>query len=397
MSEQQTPVVPDEAAPTAVRKAGLAHKLYTGEVSYDFVAKRNRWYIISAIALAIAFLALGIRGLNWGIEFQGGSVFQAPMHVTSTTVPDVRNAVESLGLSDANEVTVTTVGDNQVRVQTLALSADEVTKVKGAIAKAAGLQPEQVAYSLIGASWGAQITTQALIALVVFLVLVMALIWVYFRDFKMSVSAIIALLHDLVITVGVYALVGFTVTPATMIGVLTILGYSLYDTVVVFDKIRENTRDITNSRLTYSQLSNTALNQVLVRSVNTTIIGVLPVAALLTAGVFFLGGGPLEDLGLALFVGMIAGAYSSIFIATPLLAQMREADPDMVEHRERLARRAARGVEKNVTKSRKVAVAVPGTAVPAADPEKLGLVAADRLEAGPRSQRAKQTRSQRKK
>ena len=199
------------------------------------------------------------------------------------------------------------------------------------------------------------------------------------------------------ITVGVYALVGFTVTPATMIGVLTILGYSLYDTVVVFDKIRENTRDITNSRFTYSQLSNTALNQVLVRSVNTTIIGVLPVAALLTAGVFYLGGGPLEDLGLALFVGMIAGAYSSIFIATPLLAQMREADPDMVEHRQRLERRASRGAEKNPSKSRKVAVAVPGTVAPTTDPEKLGLVAADRLDPGVRSQRAKQPRSQRKK
>jgi protein-export membrane protein SecF len=397
MTDQQTPVTPDEVVAAPTRKAGLAHKLYTGEVSYDFVAKRNRWYIISAVALAIAFLALGLRGLNWGIEFQGGSVFQAPIHVTDSTVSDVRTAVTSLNLPDTNEVNITTVGDSQVRVQTVALTAEEVTKVKGAIAKVGGLQPEEVAYSLIGASWGQQITTQALIALVVFLALVMVLIWVYFRDFKMSVSAIIALLHDLVITVGVYALVGFTVTPATMIGVLTILGYSLYDTVVVFDKIRENTRDITNSRSTYSQLANTALNQVLVRSVNTTIIGVLPVAALLTAGVFFLGGGPLEDLGLALFVGMIAGAYSSIFIATPLLAQMREADEDMVEHRQRLERRAARGLEKNVTKARKVAVAVPGTAAPTADPETLGLVAAERLDAGARSQRAKQTRSQRKK
>lgn len=395
MTDQQTPVQSDPAA--ATRKAGLAHKLYTGEVSYDFVAKRKWWYTISAVALAIAFLALGVRGLNWGIEFQGGSVFQAPIQVTGSTVGDVRQAVTSLGLADTNEVTVTTVGDNQVRVQTLALTAEEVTKVKGAIATVGGLQPEEVAYSLIGASWGQQITTQALIALVVFLVLVMALIWLYFRDFKMSVSAIIALLHDLVITVGVYALVGFTVSPATMIGVLTILGYSLYDTVVVFDKIRENTRDITNSKFTYSQLANTALNQVLVRSVNTTIIGVLPVAALLTAGVFFLGGGPLEDLGLALFVGMIAGAYSSIFIATPILAQMREADEDMVEHRQRLERRASRGVEKNVTKSRKVAVAVPGTAAAVVEPEALGLVSAERLDPGNRNQRAKQTRSQRKK
>ena len=400
MTDQQTPVESDEAVAPAGRKAGIAHKLYTGELSYNFVAKRKVWYTVSAIALAIAFLALGIRGLNWGIEFQGGSVFQAPIQVTDATVGDVRTAITSLGLPDTNEVNITTVGDNQVRVQTVALTPEEVTKVKGAIAQVGGLQPEEVAYSLIGASWGAQITTQALIALVVFLALVMLLIWVYFRDFKMSVSAIVALLHDLVITVGVYAMVGFTVTPATMIGVLTILGYSLYDTVVVFDKIRENTRDMTNSRLTYSQLSNTALNQVLVRSVNTTIIGVLPVAALLTAGVFFLGGGPLEDLGLALFVGMIAGAYSSIFIATPLLAQMREADPDMVEHRQRLARRAARTSERATHKptAKPVStVAVGDPEVAAVDPATLGLVSAKDLASGERRQPTRQPRSQRKK
>ncbi len=211
-----------------------------------------------------------------------------------------------------------------------------------------------MAYSLIGASWGQQISTQALIALAVFLALVMIFIWAYFREFKMSIAAIVALLHDLVITIGVYALVGFSVTPATMIGVLTILGYSLYDTVVVFDKIRENTHELTNSRLTYSVAANNAVNQTLVRSLNTTIVGVLPVAALLFTGWFILGTGPLKDLGLALFVGMIAGAYSSIFIASPLLAQMREADPDMVEHRERLARRAARATreERHASRSR---------------------------------------------
>ncbi|HQD97694.1 MAG TPA: protein translocase subunit SecF, partial [Propionicimonas sp.] len=253
---------------------------------------------------------------------------------------------------------------------------------------------------LIGASWGQQITTQALIALAVFLALVMLLIWAYFRDFKMSIAAIAALLHDLIVTVGVYALVGFTVTPATMIGVLTILGYSLYDTVVVFDRIRENTRDITNTKHTYSVLANQSLNQVLVRSLNTTIIGVLPVAALLFTGWFVLGTGPLKDLGLALFIGMIAGAYSSIFIATPLLAQMREADPDMKEHRERLARRAARTSERATHKptAKPVStVAVGDPEVAAVDPATLGLVSAKDLASGERRQPTRQPRSQRKK
>lgn len=387
-----------EAVQAPGKKPSIAHRLYTGEISYDFVGHRRRWYTISAIALLISVLAIGFRGLNWGIEFRGGADFQAPIAVTATTVEDVRSAVQHLGIPGADEITVTTVGSNAVRVQTPPLTETEVTQVKTAIAGVAGTQPDDVAYSLIGASWGQQITTQAAIALVVFLVLVMALIWAYFREFKMSVAAIVALLHDLVITVGVYALVGFTVTPATMIGVLTILGYSLYDTVVVFDKIRENTHDIANSRHTYSYQANAAVNQVLVRSLNTTIIGVLPVAALLFTGVFILGTGPLKDLGLALFVGMIAGAYSSIFIATPLLAQMREADPDMVEHRERLKRRAARAAEKTGHRSKTVStVAVGDAAAASVDPSSLGLVAAADLESAPRNQPSKQSRSRRKK
>ena len=219
---------------------------------------------------------------------------------------------------------------------------NEVPKVRTAIANEAGVPSNEVAYSLIGASWGGQITDRALIALGVFLLLVTLVIWAYFRNWKMSVAALVALLHDLVLTVGIYALVGFTVTPATVIGVLTILGYSLYDTVVVFDKVRENVRDLTSSaRQTYSEAANLAVNQVLVRSINTTIIGVLPVAALLFAGAFILGEGPLKDLALALFVGMISGAYSSIFIATPLLAQLKEREPEMQKLTKRvLARRA---------------------------------------------------------
>jgi len=391
-----------EPSTQPAKKAGLAHRLYTGEISYDFVGKRNRWYLISGIVILISIAALGFRGINWGIEFTGGADFQAPVKVTATTIDDVRTAVAALNIA-GDDLGVTTIGDNTVRVQTKTITTDtEVTAVKAAIATAVGVAPESVAYSLIGASWGQQISTQALIALGVFLTLVSIFIWVYFREFKMSIAAIVALLHDLVITIGVYALVGFSVTPATMIGVLTILGYSLYDTVVVFDKIRENTQEISNSRLTYSVAANNAVNQTLVRSLNTTIVGVLPVAALLFTGWFILGTGPLKDLGLALFVGMIAGAYSSIFIASPLLAQMREADPDMVEHRERLARRAARATEKTThkPKAKPVTVALGGeaAATTVVDPGKLGLVSAKELDAeAARRQRIKQTRSQRRK
>ena len=390
-----------EPSGTPVKKTGIAHRLYTGEISYDFIGKRNRWYLISGIVILISLAALGFRGINWGIEFTGGADFQAPVQVTATTIDDVRSAVAALNIA-GDDLSVTTIGDNTVRVQTKTITTDtEVTAVKAAIATAVGVQPDSVAYSLIGASWGQQISTQALIALAVFLALVMVFIWVYFREFKMSIAAIVALLHDLVITIGVYALIGFSVTPATMIGVLTILGYSLYDTVVVFDKIRENTHEISSSRLTYSVAANNAVNQTLVRSMNTTIIGVLPVAALLFTGWFILGTGPLKDLGLALFVGMIAGAYSSVFIASPLLAQMRETDPDMVEHRERLARRAVRATEKSVhkPKAKPVTVAVGGEAAAAkvVDPGTLGLVSAKDLDAEARRQRSRQTRSQRRK
>jgi len=387
-----------QAPETPVKKQSIAHRLYTGDISYDFVGHWRRWYTISGVLLLISVAALVFRGLNWGIEFRGGADFQAPITVTANTVEDVRSAVKALNLPSQDDITVTTVGSNTVRVQTQPLTETEVTQVKTAIADVSGIQPDDVAYSLIGASWGQQITTQATIALVVFLVLVMALIWAYFREFKMSVAAIVALLHDLVITVGVYALIGFTVTPATMIGVLTILGYSLYDTLVVFDKIRENTHDITNSRHTYSYQANAAVNQVLVRSLNTTIIGVLPVAAILFTGAFILGTGPLKDLGLALFVGMIAGAYSSIFIATPVLAQMRELDPDMAEHRERLQRRAARAAEKSVHKPKTVSTVSVGDATAASiDPATLGLVPAKDLDAGPRKQPSRHPRSRRKK
>jgi preprotein translocase subunit SecF len=326
--------------------SNLTHRLYTGEISYDFIGRRRRWYVLSAVLITLSVAALLIRGLAFGIEFRGGADFRAPTTVTSSTVDSMREVLDRTGLPDLDDSIVNTIGDNQVRVQTRPLdSTTEVPVVRAAIAEEVGIAPDEVAYNLIGASWGDQITERALIALVVFLVLVALVIWAYFRDLKMSAAALVALAHDLVLTIGIYALVGFTVTPATLIGILTILGYSLYDTVVVFDKVRENVRDIKSSTTrTYSEAANLGVNQVLVRSINTTVIGVLPVVALLFAGAAILGEGPLKDLALALFVGMVSGAYSSIFIATPLLAQLREREPDMKKLASRVAARRSKEV-----------------------------------------------------
>ena len=385
----------------------LGHRLYTGEVSYDFVGRRRRWYIVSAILLTISVLAVLLRGLTWGIEFSGGADFKAPTTVTSSSVDDMRAALEASGVPDLDEATINTIGDNQIRVQTRTLDpTEEVPKVRAAIAAEVGVPTEDVAYSLIGASWGGQITNRALIALAVFLTLVGLVIWAYFRDAKMSAAALIALAHDLILTIGIYALVGFTVTPATLIGVLTILGYSLYDTVVVFDKVRENVRDIKASTTrTYSEAANLALNQVLVRSINTTVIGVLPVAALLFAGAVILGEGPLKDLALALFVGMIAGAYSSVFIATPLLAQLREREPEMKKLAARVNNRRQRESSKAPAAGAKPAepdVVVDGE--PAATPAGVGAGAVSSRPSAPgngrgvrRSQPQNKPRSIRKK
>jgi preprotein translocase subunit SecF len=339
----------------------IGHRLYTGEVSYDFIGHRRRWYIVSAVLIGVSLLALVLRGLDFGIEFKGGADFKAATTVTAQTVDSMKDALRNSGVPNLDDSTVNTIGNNQVRVQTRTLDpTEEVPKVRAAIAEEVGINPDQVAYSLIGASWGGQITERALIALGVFLALVALVIGIYFRDAKMSAAALIALGHDLVLTIGIYALVGFTVTPATLIGVLTILGYSLYDTVVVFDKVRENVRDIRSSTTrTYSEAANLAVNQVLVRSINTTIIGVLPVVALLFAGAVILGEGPLKDLALALFVGMVSGAYSSIFIATPILAQMKEREPDMKKLAARVRARRAKEAQKERLAATTTSISTP--------------------------------------
>ncbi|MDR0285175.1 MAG: protein translocase subunit SecF [Propionibacteriaceae bacterium] len=335
MSDIETPA-PVAAKP---KKVSFAHRLWTGEISYDFVGHARWWYLLSGALIIISIVSLAVRGLDLGIEFRGGSDFQVNVAVTGSTVADFRDAVIGSGVDNLDGSVVSTVGTNRVVIETRPLDAGEQITVREAIAELAGVTSEQVDYNQIGASWGQQVLQQAGIALVVFLVLVSLLMGIYFRDMKKAISALIALIHDMTITVGLYALVGFTVTPATLTGLLTILGYSLYDTVVVFDKIRENTANLDDYRETYAEAANRSVNMVLVRSINTTVIGVLPVAAILFAGAFILGSGPLEDIGLALFVGMIIAAYSSIFLATPILAHMRMAEPGMKLQAERVAHR----------------------------------------------------------
>ena len=240
---------------------------------------------------------------------------------------DIRDAVAGSGIDAASSPIVNTSGDKNIRVQTEPLSNDQSTRLAGLIQDAAGVTADDISSDDIGATWGQQVADRALTGLLVFLVLVVLFIWAYFREWKMSVGALVALFHDVVITVGVYALSGFEVTPATVTGLLTILGFSLYDTVVVFDKVRENTKDAARRRQTYREAANLAVNQTLVRSINTSIVALLPVGALLYVGVFSLGSGALKDLALALFVGMAVGLYSSVFIATPLVVQLKEYEP----------------------------------------------------------------------
>ena len=324
----------------------FAHRLYVSDFNIAFIEKRHVWYLISGVLLVVCVLSLVFRGLNLGVEFTGGSVFTVNTAITTGTVDEYTAVVNSVNLPDMGDMQVTTLrtaGSDQVKIQTRSLDTTEVAQITEALGAHAGIPAAQVGTQLIGPTWGTQITQKGIQALVIFLALVALMMALYFRNWKMSLAALIALFHDLLITVGIYALVGFTVTPATITGVLTILGYSLYDNVVVFDKVRENSVNLDRQDFTYSQAADLAVNQVFVRSINTTIVGVLPVLSLLVAGVVWLGGqGPLPDLGLAMFVGMITGAWSSIFIATPILAQLKEAEPAMKQHRESLERRLGR-------------------------------------------------------
>ena len=354
--------------------------LYEGRISFDFVGRRKLWYLISAGIVILAIAGVAVRGFNLGIEFKGGVEFTTQVQVAnSDSVDTMSKAVRDAGVPEAGDPLVSTSGEDTLRIHTKALSQDEATVIEKSLTKAGATEVSQ---NLIGPTWGQQVANKAFTGLLVFLVLVVLFIWAYFREWRMSVAAIVALAHDLIITVGIYAWSGFEITPATVTGLLTILGYSLYDTVVVFDKVRENTRNFLKSTTrTYAESANLAVNQTLVRSINTSITALLPVGALLIVGTTVLGTGPLKDLALALFVGMAAGTYSSIFIATPLAVQLKEGEAAVKAQTTRvMARRKKAGTESaavaaTVESGRKVATS---GASKRAQPKR-----------GPRSQRGK--------
>ena len=311
----------------------FGNALYTGEKSINFIGKRRVWYVLSAVLIVLSIIGVTARGgFAFGIEFTGGSQFQVHLSEGQDRDPAIaQKAVEQVLPQSAPRVTQ--VGPTDLRVQTEALSDADNRAVTDALAKQYNIKADEVTYSFIGPAWGQDITKQAIIALIVFLIFATLVMALYFRTWKMSLAAMIALLHDLVLTAGIYGASGFEITPAAMIGFLTILGYSLYDTVVVFDKIRENTTgEELSERQTFGEAVNLGVNQTLVRSINTSIVALLPVGSILFIGAFVLGAGTLRDISLALFIGILVGAYSTIFIASPVYAHLREGEPAIKRH-----------------------------------------------------------------
>ena len=310
--------------------AEWGNQLHSGERTYNIVGKRRMWLSISAAALLVCILILVVKGLNFGVDFTGGNVYQ----ISDVEDPDPAIAEEVVAEhAPDQEARVSILGENDVHVKIGVVDLEVSRAIEADLQEAYGVTDEQISSEQIGPTFGAEVGKKAIQSLIVFLILVALVMTVYFRAWRMALAGIIALVHDLIFTVGIYALLGFEVTPASVIGFLTILGYSLYDTVVVFDKVRENTENLTaQHRYTYDELANLALNQTLVRSINTTIVALLPVGAILFIGAFVLGAGTLKDISLALFVGMAVGAYSSIFVATPLEVTLRDREARITKH-----------------------------------------------------------------
>jgi preprotein translocase subunit SecF len=303
-------------------------RLYRGETRFDFIGARRRWYLASGVILVVCVLSFVLRGFNWGIEFKGGSQFQIQAKGTTISAEQAESAFRAAGLEPADAARVVGSGDTrQIVVKTKDVTPAEQARVKAKVAADLDVSQSVINVQSVSSSWGHEISVKAIEGLIVFLIVVSIYLSIRF-EWRMAVAAFIALVHDLLVAAGVYSLVGFEVTPATVVGLLTILGFSLYDTVVVFDKVAENSKDITaGSRMTYSEAANLAVNQTLMRSINTSLIALLPVAGLLFIGAGVLGVGTIKDLALVLLVGLASGAYSSLFLATPIVCDLTEPQP----------------------------------------------------------------------
>jgi preprotein translocase subunit SecF len=350
----------------------IGGRLYRGEVSFDFVGRRRLWYAISAFILVVSIVAVIVRGLSFSVDFKGGAIFTFPS--SSTSVSQVQDAVESGGISGA--IVQQTHGQkNGWQIQTKSLTGAQTVTLEKTLSSKLGVNSDDISVTTVGPSWGSQISGKALEALIAFMIVIVIYLSIAF-ELRMAIAAFVALVHDLVIATGIYALAGFQVSPATVIGLLTILGYSLYDTVVVFDKVRENTAGLLGgARTTYSQAANLALNQTLVRSINTSIIALLPVAGILVVSTSLLGANnELEELALVLFVGMLSGTYSSIFIATPVLADLKERQPQYQALAKRVAVRASggRAARRTAAKAEVAGRTRPGAAVGDLPPAQAG-------------------------
>jgi len=348
--------VVDDNTTTAGKRDSIFRRLYVGTGAFDVVGKRKRWYLFFGALVLVCIASMGIKGFNFGIDFEGGTQIQLPANgkngqITEQQAKDV--FAEALGRSADEAQKVGSGASSTIQLRSDTLDAAEVSKIKEALFRDLGPigsngQPsvQAISDSAVSASWGGEISRQALIALGVFLLAVTLFLALYF-DTRMAAAALISLLHDIVVTAGVYSLIGFEVTPATVIGLLTILGFSLYDTVVVFDKVRENTRGLLGlTRRTFGEAANLALNQTLMRSFNTALIAMLPILGLLVVGYVLLGSGTLQDLALVQLTGTLVGVLSSVALATPLLVDLKMRDPKFRQQADRVAARRANQARK---------------------------------------------------
>jgi len=339
----------EEAEATGAKRPNVFLRLYRGETSFDFIGNRKWWFGISAVVILIGIISLSTRGLNEGIDFKGGQSWLVSSQ--TLTVAEATAVAKSAGVESPTVVQLTNQLNGQKQIQ---VTADLVSgpaahqqasllKVQKALADAAHVKQSSVSVNQVGSTWGSNVTSKAIQALIIFFIVVTAYISIRF-EFKMAMAAIVAVIHDILVVLGIYSIFGLLVTPDTVVAVLTVLGYSLYDTVVVFDRIRDNSQGFgASGRITYSEMVNLSMNQTLARSINTSLVAIIPVLSVLVIGSLVLGATTLQSFGVALVIGLTSGAYSSIFIASPLLALMKEREPRYVTIRQRLEARGDRG------------------------------------------------------